>query len=236
MVNIRFKQLLIIATLTISLVVAFLGAGESMGTSTSFSALETDLEGEGTGNTAFVYSQFTMCPLRVDLIDPTDTSWTVDYGIACWGCYAHTDTGFAFRNMGCVGANIKLAVESNSWRTSVAPPINPGFEKFLIWAIAIKSWHGYYQNDDFWLDYDTNRTACLIDTVPNYQKITSNRFYNRSADMTPYLEPPMDATGMNLHPNNDFILLLLLQSPISIDSEDSSETIILHVIVEPIGG
>ncbi len=235
MVDIKLRNLLIIGA-GFLLVVFFLGAGQDLGTSSSFSSLPTDVVGEGTDNTAFVYSMFTMCPLRFDLIDPTDTVWNVDYGAACWGCYAHTDTGFAFRNTGCIGTNVKLAVECDTWTTSVAPPINPGFEKFLLWAIAVNTWHTEYENDDFWMDYDTNRAACLVDTVPNYQKITSNRFYNRNVDMAPYLEPPLDSTGTNLHPEDDFILLLLLQSPNAIDPEDSSVTIILHVVAEPIGG
>ncbi|MCK5832164.1 hypothetical protein KAH81_00680 [bacterium] len=234
MVEIKLRQLLVILILTFSTLL--FSAGQRLGTSEDFSFLPTDAIGEGTGDEAYIYSLFTMCPLQLELLDPTDTVWNVDFGTACWGCYAMHDTGFAFRNTGCIGANIKLAVESDIWSSSTTPPANPGFNKFLLWALAVRTWHTSYDNDDFWLDYDTNRTVCLIDTVPNYDKIASNRFYNYSCDAIPRLVPPMDATGMNLHPRKDFILLLLLQSPNAIDPEDTSVTIILHVVAEPIGG
>ncbi len=234
MIEIKLRQLVIVLILTLSTLL--FSASQRLGTSEDFSMLTTDPSGGGPGDPGFVYSVFSMCPLRLELIDPTDTVWNVNYGSACWGCYAMNDTGFAFRNTGCIGANIKLAVECDVWKTSTVPPPLPGHNKFLLWALAVPSWHGAYHIDNFWLDYDTNRTVCLVDSVPNYQKITTNRFYNPAADYIPWLVPPMDATGMNLHPGRNFILLLLLQSPNSIDSEDTNATIILHVVAEPIGG
>ena len=96
MVDIKLRYLLIIGA-GFLLVVFFLGAGQDLGTSSSFSSLPTDVVGEGTDNTAFVYSMFTMCPLRFDLIDPTDTVWNVDYNCVAFFYQSNIATFCSFR-------------------------------------------------------------------------------------------------------------------------------------------
>ncbi|HHS50967.1 MAG TPA: hypothetical protein ENN07_07625 [candidate division Zixibacteria bacterium] len=234
MVEIKFKHVVVIVALSLSTL--YLSATQRLGTSLDFDLFETSQVGEGTDEPAYVYASLTMCPMRLELLDPTDTTWDVDFGEACFGCYAINHTGFVFKNTGCIGANIKLAVSCDTWRTSASPPGNPGPAKFLLWALVASRWHGAYDRANFWLDADTNRTVCLVDSVPNFHKVTTNRFYNPGIDPPPSLVPPMDATGMNLYPRSEFLLLLMLQSPTTIEPHDSMATIILHVVAEPMGG
>ena len=234
-------RLIYISALTLLLCVAVVGQSQSMTSSTTMGAgFTTDLEGEGESNESYVYTAFEMCPLSMEVVDPDDTLWYPDT-LSPEERFRLDSMGCGFINTGCIAFNIKLALESSNWRTDVSPPVSePSPNYFVLWATAISRWHGGYENVDFWPSTafaDTDRTVCAVDSVPHYDKITADRFYNRSIDIPPYLSPPMDSTGLNLYPGKSFRLLLLLQGPESATTSPvDSTTIILHVVAEPMGG
>lgn len=228
------KYLTVLIALLISLVppVVILATEQELISSTTVPLFETKTTGGGTGDPAYVYADFLMCPLELTLIDPDDTLWEVIF-IEAMGNYALDSMGCGFINTGCIGTNIKLAVECTTWTTNISYPTLPGDERFILWATAISRWHGGYERDDFWPGPTHDRTVCAVDKIPNYDKISLGRFYNYEPDLPPFLAPPMDSTGLNLHPRSRFILLLLLQAPTSVPEDTATATIILHVVAEP---
>ena len=223
--------------------------------------LPTDTSGVSESDNALFYAKFTMCPLELTLNPDTtlgDTLWELQVPVQAdstdiyeiWRDFPSARPGCNFINTGCVVLNVLLSVRTDTTNdippspgtdtiradiyTHALPPYKPSVDgKFLLWAFVAGQARIVGEEDAFWPGGDTS--ACLVDTVP--EKATTNRFYSPASDIGAPLVPPMDETGMNLYPNKDFWIELMLQPPYNVPSPaDTFGVIILHVWIEAAGG
>jgi len=228
----RFFSLIIIPIAIVLIIAAVIFAEEYQGLTYSrdISALSTDTIGGVTEDGAYVYVRMSVCGVELTMLDESDTIWVVDTMFP--EHYAVLEDGIGFRSTGCVLTNIKLACESDDWRAGVIPPY-PGFERYVLWATTVLHPHPAPRIVDFWRT-DSNRTINVMDTVPNYDYITTERFYFNGIDPPPTLSPPMDDTGMYLRYEGEFYIFLMIQAPTTVGvTSDSTALIKVHVVAEP---